>query len=94
MCPVCFSEWEGEGPCLDCLLDIALAEVAADVCADEKGKDLYYAGEVGELDEESARMLIKESIAEPVTCPDCGKELRETCCAFHCRDCGTRYWKE
>lgn len=60
----------------------------------KKPKDLYYEGELIELTDEVAQHLIKEDLAEPANCPQCGSYLRDAGCAVYCYDCGYRKWKE
>ena len=53
-----------------------------------KGKDLYYPGELVDVNEEHAKKWIATGVAEPATCPECGARLEDAGCRVYCDGCG------
>ncbi len=53
-------------------------------------RDLYYAGELVSVDEETARDYISAGVAELARCPECGGQLEATGSGVYCPECGAK----
>ncbi|SMB97919.1 hypothetical protein SAMN00808754_2026 [Thermanaeromonas toyohensis ToBE] len=56
-------------------------------------RDLYYAGELVTVDENTAQEWNSVGLAEPARCEECGGQLEDAGCAVYCPECGLRRWK-
>ncbi|GEA17474.1 hypothetical protein [Moorella sp. E306M] len=56
-------------------------------------RDLYYAGELVEVDKNTAAEWIAAGLAEPAVCPECGAQLEARGWGAVCPECGNRKWE-
>ena len=61
-------------------------------------KDLYYAGELCNMADDTAQHLIRLNHAKPAECPDCGEHLQEAGgwikCGADYGGCGYKRWRD